>query len=170
MISLTIHDSICGHPSRSLKVVRYAHNASLSLMDQFFLVGLTDFSKFPFLSMRYLDLTTYLWVVRGGNLMNDRKFEHKFFKNLIAKMLLPITYNGTWYAKLSKNILFQKLDHYFVVISSTCFDFYPFWNIVDNDKDVHITKKNWKWSHEIYTPYIKNFNDQNQIEGHHVSF
>ena len=45
------------------------------------------FSKI--LSIGYLDLTACFWVVRSGNLVNDRVFVHKFLKNLIAKMLPP---------------------------------------------------------------------------------
>ena len=87
-----------------------------------------------------------------------------FLKTLLQKCFSH-TYNSTWFTKSSKNILFQKLDHQFVVISSPYFSFYPFWQIVDNDKDVHIIKRIWKRSYEIYTPYIKNFNKQNQVGG-----
>jgi hypothetical protein len=68
-----------------------------------------------------------------------------------------------------KNSVLQKLDQNSMVIGLACNSLHPFRHIVHNNQDVHIAKGVWERSHEIDAPHVKNLNNQNGVEGHHIS-
>ena len=121
------------------------------------------------LTIRNFDLSTCLWVIRGGNLVDDEILLHQLLKNSVAEMLTSITYDCSRSTKPSKDSVFQKLDHHSVVIGLACNGLHPFGHIVHNNQDVQIAKGVQKRSHEINAPHIKNFSDQNRVKGHHIS-
>jgi hypothetical protein len=68
-------------------------------------------------SIGNFDLATHLWVKWGGNLVGYEIFLHKLFKNLVEKMLAPISDDSYRSTKMSKEIILQELEHDFMVIS-----------------------------------------------------
>jgi uncharacterized membrane protein len=96
--------------------------------------------------------------------MCDEILLHQLLKNPVAEMLTSITYDCSRSTKTSKDSVFQKLDHNFVVIGLACNNFHPFGHIVYSNEDVQITKRVWERSHEINAPHIKNLNNQNEVE------
>ena len=72
------------------------------------------------LTIGNFDLSTRLWVIRGGNLVGDEILLHQLLKNLIAEMLTSITYDCLRCTKPSKDSVFQELDHHSVVIALAC--------------------------------------------------
>jgi hypothetical protein len=90
-------------------------------------------------------------------------------KNSVAKILASITYDCSRSTKMSKDSVLQKLDHNFVVIDLSCTHLHPFGHVVHNNKNVEVAKGVWEESHKVNVPHIKNFNNQNAIEGHHIS-
>jgi hypothetical protein len=115
------------------------------------------------------NLSTCLWVKWGGNLMSDEIFLHQLLKNLTAKMLTSITYDCSRRTKTSKNSVSKKLDHNFVVIGLACNSLHPLGHIVHSNQDVQKAIGVRERSHEINAPNIENLNNQNQVEGHHIS-
>jgi hypothetical protein len=55
-----------------------------------------------------------------------------------------------------------------VVIGLACNGLHPFEHIVHSNQNVQITKGVWERSHKINAPHIKNLNNQNGVEGHHI--
>ena len=121
------------------------------------------------LTIGNFDLSTRLWVKRGGNLVSDEILLHQLLKNPIAEMLISITDDCLRRTKLSKDSVFQKLDHHSVVIGLACNSLHPLGHIVHNNQDVQMAKGVRERSHEINAPHIKNLNYQNRVEGHHIS-
>ena len=121
------------------------------------------------LTIRNFDLSTCLWVIRGGNLVGDEILPHQLLQNLVAEMLTSITYDCSRRTKQSEDNVFQKLDHHSVVIGLACNNLHPLGHIVHSNQDVQIAKGVWKRCLEINVPHIKNLNEQNHVEGHHIS-
>ena len=121
------------------------------------------------LTIGHFNLSTCLWVIRGGNLVSDEILLHQLLKNSVAEMLTSITYDCSRRAKPSKDSVFQKLDHHSMVIGLAYNSLHPLGHIVHTNQDVQIAKGVWKRSYEINVPHIKNLNDQNRVEGHHIS-
>jgi hypothetical protein len=57
------------------------------------------------LTIRNFDLSTSLWVIRGGNLMGDEILLHQLLENLVTEMLASITYDCSRHTKPSKDSL-----------------------------------------------------------------
>ena len=68
-----------------------------------------------------------------------------------------ITDDSTRGSEAWKNVLFQKLDDNFVVISFAWNDFYPLRRIVHNNQYVLVSKWIRKWTHKVDAPNIKEF-------------
>ena len=107
------------------------------------------------LTIGNFDLSTRLWVKRGGNLVSDEILLHQLLKNLVAEMLTSITDDCSRHIKPSKDSVFQKLDHHSVVIGLACNSLHPFGHIVHSNQDVQIAIGVRKRSHEINAPNIK---------------
>jgi hypothetical protein len=122
------------------------------------------------LSIGNLNLSTHLWVIWGGNLVGDEVLLHQLLKNLVIEMLTYITYDCSRRTKMSKNSVSKKLDHNSVIIGLACNCLHPFGHIFHNNQDVQIAIGVRERSHEINAPYVKNLNNQNGIEGHHIPF
>jgi hypothetical protein len=101
--------------------------------------------------------------------MGDEILLHQLLENLVAEMLASITYDCLRRTKPSKDSVFQKLDHNSMVISLASNDLHPLGHIVHSNQNVQITIGVWKRSHEINALNIKNLNNQNRVEGHHIS-
>ena len=101
--------------------------------------------------------------------MGDEILLHQLLKNPVAEMVASITYNHSRCTEPSKDSVSQKLDHNSVVISLASNGLHPLGHIVHSNQDVQIAIGVWKWSHEINALHIKNLNDQNRVEGHHIS-
>ena len=84
-------------------------------------------------------------------------------------MLTSITYDCSRGTKTSKDSVSQKLDHNSVVIGIACNSLHPLGHIVHSNQDVQIAIGVQEWSHEINAPNIENLNNQNWVEGHHIS-
>jgi hypothetical protein len=69
---------------------------------------------------------------------------------------------------MSKNIILQKLNYYSVVIGLAGISLHPFGHIIHSNKDIKMAKGVWERSHKIDAPHIKNFNNQNGLERHHI--
>ena len=121
------------------------------------------------LMIRNFDLSTCLWVIRDGNLVGDEILLHQLLKNSAAEMFASITYDCSRHTKPSKDSVFQKLDHHSVVIGLACNSLHLLGHIVHSNQDVQIAKGVRKRFYEINAPHIKNLNDQNRVEGHHIS-
>jgi uncharacterized membrane protein len=72
--------------------------------------------------------------------MCDEVLLHQLLKNPVAKMLTSITNDCSRCTKMSKDNVFQKLDHHYVVIGLACNYLHPLGHIVHNNQDVQITK------------------------------
>jgi hypothetical protein len=101
--------------------------------------------------------------------MGDEILLHQLLKNPVTEMLASITYDCLRRTKPSKDSVSQKLDHNSVVISLASNGLHPLGHIVHSNQDVQIAIRVRKRSHEINAPNIKNLNNQNQVEGHHIS-
>ena len=121
------------------------------------------------LSIGNFNLSTSLWVIWSGNLVGDEILLHQLLKNSVAKMLISITYDCSRYTKTSKDSVSQILDPNFVVIGLACNNLHPLEYIVHCNQDVHIAIGVQEGSDEIDAPNIKNLNNQNWVEGHHIS-
>jgi hypothetical protein len=120
------------------------------------------------LPIRYLHLSTGLRVIWGCNLVGDEIFLHQLLKDPIAEVLTTITYDCSGSTKTSKYIILQKLNHYSVVIGLASNNLHPFGHIIHSNKDIKMAKGVWEWSHKIDSPHIKNLNNQNGVERHHI--
>jgi hypothetical protein len=100
--------------------------------------------------------------------MCDEILLHQLLKNLIAKVLTSITYDCSRRTKTSKDSVLQKLDHNSMVIGLVSDDLHSFGHIVHNNQNVQIAKGVWERSHKINAPHVKNLNNQNGVEGHHI--
>jgi len=58
-----------------------------------------------------------------------------------------------------ENIFFQEVYHNFIVIDSTCYDLYPFRDVVNCHKDILVTMRHREGTHEVDAPNIKDFDN-----------
>ena len=68
-----------------------------------------------------------------------------------------------------KDYILENPDYYSHVIFRRGYNLDPFQNIVDNNKYVVISKGRRERSHEIDSPYIKDFNFQNALLRHLIA-
>jgi hypothetical protein len=92
------------------------------------------------LAIRNFHLSTCLLVIRGGNLMCDEILLHQLLKNSVVKVLTSITYDCSRCTKMSKDSVFQKLDHNSVVIVLAYNNLHPFGHIVHSNQNIQIAK------------------------------
>ena len=90
--------------------------------------------------------------------MIDAVFSHYGFKCTIAKIFSAITNDCARKAKTRKYILFQKIYN-FVFIGFTCYYLYLFRYVVNCHKDILVSMRYRKGTHEVDTPNIKTFNN-----------
>ena len=83
-------------------------------------------------------------------------------------MNTPITNYGFGYSKSGEDVLFEKFENNFVIISFARDCFNPFRNIIHSHQDVWIAKGHRKRSHEVNAPYIKKINYQYGVQRHYV--
>jgi hypothetical protein len=100
--------------------------------------------------------------------MCDEILLHQLLEKIVTKMLASITYDCSRSTKRSEDSVLQNLDHNLVVIVLACNSLHPFRHIVHSNEDIEVAKGVWKRSHEINAPHIKNLNNQNGLEGHHI--
>jgi len=86
-------------------------------------------------------LSIGLRVIWGCNLVGDEIFLHQLLKDPVVEMLTTITYDCSGSTKTSKDIILQKLNHYFVVIGLASSSLYPFGHIVHSNKDIKIAHR-----------------------------
>ena len=101
--------------------------------------------------------------------MSDEILLQQQLENPVAEILTSITYDCSRHTKTSKDSVFQKLDHNSVVISLACNSLHPLGHIVHNNQAIQIAIGVQERSHEINAPNVKNLNNQNRVEGHHIS-
>ena len=73
-------------------------------------------------------------------------------------MSTPITDYGFRYSKSGEDVLFEKFENNFVIISLAWDCFNLFRNIIHSHQDVRIAEGHRKLSHEVNGPYIKKIN------------
>ena len=95
--------------------------------------------------------------------MIDGIFPHQSFKNSVAEMRSIITNYRSGGAKSREDVFFEKFDNHFVVIGLCWHSFYSFRDVIDSNQNELIAEGIRKWSHEVDTPNIKNFNLQDRV-------
>jgi len=55
-------------------------------------------------------------------------------------------------------ILFQEVYHNLVVIGLTCYDLYPFRDVVNYHEDILVSIRHREGTHEVNAPNIDNLN------------
>ena len=60
---------------------------------------------------------------------------------------------------MTKDSIFEKLDHNFLVVRFSGDRFYPFGHVFHRDKNVQKPLGLRKWAHKVNTPHIKKLND-----------
>ena len=88
-----------------------------------------------------LYLPTTLRMIKCGQFMSYRILSHKTFKGSIEKVGAIITDNRTRGSEARENVLFQKLDDNFIIISFAWNGFYPPGHIVHSNQYILIFKR-----------------------------
>nr|GEY91346.1 hypothetical protein [Tanacetum cinerariifolium] len=84
--------------------------------------------------IRYLNLPTSLWVIRGGEMVSDSVFKHGFCKLVIAKMSIAITYDSSMGTKSGEE-RFKEFANSTGVVGGERFRFNLFQQIIDSHEN-----------------------------------
>ena len=101
--------------------------------------------------------------------MSDPILEHQGLEWPVAKMSALVTDDGLGHPEPREDMLFDELDHDFVIIGSSRDRLNPFGHVVHSQKDIEVTVRRREWTHEIDAPTVKDFDHKNWGQGHHVS-
>jgi len=66
-----------------------------------------------------------------------------------------VTNDSSRNSKPTEYVRPDKVYNNLSIVSPSEFRFHPFWNIINNKKDVSETKRDRERAHEIYTPDIE---------------
>jgi hypothetical protein len=115
------------------------------------------------LPIRNFDLATSLRMIGSGYLVCNRVLEKQGFEKPVAEVLASVTDDGSESTKSTKDVGLDEFHYHLVIIGLGGHDFDPFGDIVYPYQNVFIPKRWWKGAHEIDTPNIKNFDDEDGI-------
>jgi hypothetical protein len=110
-----------------------------------------------------LYLATSLRMVGSGYLMSNRVLEKQGFKKSVAKVLASVTDDGSGSTKSAEDVGLDEFHYHLVIIGLGGHGFHPFRDIVYPYQNVLIPKRWWKGTHEINTPNVKNFDDEDGV-------
>lgn len=121
-----------------------------------FTANIYHFPKNMFnIAIRNFNFVACLWIIRSCNFMNYAIFFINCSKTLLQKcfsLLLIISWILNLGKILSLKYLTTTYDHLFYI---TWNSFYLFWNIINSNKNIKITKRIRRRTHEINAPHIK---------------
>jgi hypothetical protein len=109
------------------------------------------------------DLATSLRMIGSGYLVCNRVLEKQGFEKPVAEVLASVTDDGSESTKSTKDVGLDEFHYHLVIIGLGGHDFDPFGDIIYPYQNVFIPKRWWKGAHEIDTPNIKNFDDEDGI-------
>jgi len=89
----------------------------------------------------------------------DRVYKKQGLEKPVAKVLTFITNDGPRGIESAENVSLDELDHNLVIIRLGGHNFDPFRDIIYPYKNILKPKRWWEGSHEVDTPYIKDFNN-----------
>jgi hypothetical protein len=108
-------------------------------------------------------LATSLRMVWSGYFVCNGVLEKQGFEKPIAKVLTSITNDGPGSTKSAKDVGLDEFYNNLVIIGLGGHGFYPFGDIIHPYQDILIPNRRWEGSHEIDTPDIKNFNNDDGV-------
>jgi hypothetical protein len=98
-------------------------------------------------------------MVRSGYFVCDRVFKEQGLEKPVTKVLTSITNDCPRGTKSTENVGLDELDHNLVIVSLGGHSFKPFRDIIHTHKNILKPKRCWEGSHEVDTPYVKDFNN-----------
>ena len=101
--------------------------------------------------------------------MCNRVLEKQGFKEPVTEVFASVTNDGSRSTKSAKDVGLNEFHYHLVIIGLGGHGFYLFGDIVYPYQNVRIPKRWWKMAYEIDTPDIKNFNNENGVQWHHIS-
>jgi hypothetical protein len=113
-------------------------------------------------------LATSLRMVWSGYFVCKRVFEEQGFDEPVAEVLTSVTDDGSGSTKSVEDVGLDEFYHNLVILGLGGHSFYPFGDIIYPYQNVLIPKRWWKGAHEIDTPDIKNFDNKDGVQWHHV--
>jgi hypothetical protein len=113
-------------------------------------------------------MATSLRMVWSDYFMCNRVFEEQGFDEPLAEVLTSITDDGLGSTESAEDVGLDEFYDNLVIIGLVGHDFYPFGDIIYPYQNVLIPKRWWKGAHEIDTPDIKNFDNKDGVQWHHV--
>ena len=100
--------------------------------------------------------------------MRDGVLEKQGFEKPVAKVLTSIIDDGPGRTESAKDVGLDEFYHKFVIIGLSGHGFYSLGDIIHPYQNILIPRRWWEWSHELGTPNIKNFNNEDGVQWHHV--
>jgi hypothetical protein len=83
-------------------------------------------------------------------------------------MLISVTDDGPGSIKSIEDVGLDEIYHNLVIIGLGGHGFYPLGDIIHLYQNILIPKRRWEGSHEINALDIKNFNNEDGVQWHHV--
>ncbi|GJX24083.1 hypothetical protein Tco_0228528 [Tanacetum coccineum] len=96
MTCLSVHELVWGAPMVVCRSgTKVPPNASSNFRPGGTVLAMGPLQNSFQATIGYLNLPTYLWVIRGGETVSNSVFKHDIYKLVIAKMGSAITYDST---------------------------------------------------------------------------
>jgi len=83
-------------------------------------------------------------------------------------MLPPVTDDSSRCTKPTKDVCLNELVHNLVIIGLGCYSLYLLGNIVHRHQNILTSERKWKRSHQVDSPNVKDFNNQDGVQRHHI--
>jgi hypothetical protein len=106
--------------------------------------------------------------MEGSGFVCDGVLEKQGLEKSVAKVLISAIDDGPRSTKSTKNVGLDEFYHDLVIIGLGGHDFYPLGDIIHPYQNILIPKRWWEGSYKVDTPNIKNLNNEDGVQWHHV--